>query len=383
MKLEVSFGEAVDKLTILEIKKRKIADENKRVEVAKEYDYLFENLKRVLQGNILYLCSCLTFINEKIWDMQDEIRDCKNVGEEHYRLCISILEYNDMRFRIKNKINCNANSNFKEQKGYNAKKALLLPHLGLGDEFTMVGAVRELSLRYDEVIIVSKTRNKNNVQVLYEDDPSIRILDVESDIMISPNFGCKNSVLTVYKSAGYDILLCGMHKNALGTKVHNLNKEKVGNRPFWEQFYYDIGLNYHDRFIYSYVSTNDRQIDLFNKLASITGEKREYIFIHDKKGINEIKNIQCDDDTYIFNVNNNYYQADHKFGKLWPNFSDPIMNFKLILENAKEIHLINSSYLCFASLLDLSKVNKKVIYLFDRKMDLSTYFKDFSEWKVV
>ena len=73
MKIEVSIGEIVDKLSILRIKKNNITDSAKLVNVNKEYDYLYEIVfgeLRVAEDDFLKLAS----INGKLWDIEDLLR---------------------------------------------------------------------------------------------------------------------------------------------------------------------------------------------------------------------------------------------------------------------------------------------------------------------
>ena len=114
--LPVSLGEAIDKITILDIKLYKIKD-NRKNDVQKEYDLLFEKLKSfIIDYTQLY--TTMKKVNLLIWDMMDVLRD-GNVDEELYlKVCKECIEYNDIRFRVKNKINYVSNSLLKEQKSY-------------------------------------------------------------------------------------------------------------------------------------------------------------------------------------------------------------------------------------------------------------------------
>ena len=72
--LPVSIGEALDKLTILEIKKDKIKDKNKNKDVVKEYDLLKLELNNIMKENIQFYYDKLVLENETIWDMLDDIK---------------------------------------------------------------------------------------------------------------------------------------------------------------------------------------------------------------------------------------------------------------------------------------------------------------------
>lgn len=117
MKIEVSDGEIVDKLTILEIKKEKCLDLNKLQNIEKELTYL----KMIVDDLDIpeYYINDLRKINQKLWDIEDQIRVFEaqeKFDNEFIELARSVYFTNDERFEIKNKINSIVNSNFKEEK---------------------------------------------------------------------------------------------------------------------------------------------------------------------------------------------------------------------------------------------------------------------------
>lgn len=117
MKIEVSDGEIVDKLTILEIKKKKCLDSNKLENIQKELSCLEEIINQ-LEVPEKYI-NDLRNINEKLWDIEDKIRIFefkKKFDNEFIELARSVYFTNDERFEVKNKINSITNSNFKEEK---------------------------------------------------------------------------------------------------------------------------------------------------------------------------------------------------------------------------------------------------------------------------
>jgi hypothetical protein len=159
--LPVSIGEAIDKLTILDIKCQKIKDETKNKFCKNEYDILYEKLKEHIE-NEKFLYDKLRHINLQIWELQDIIRDMeKPCG----KICIDILNMNDSRFRIKDIINRKLNSIILEQKGYKPRKALFLGHCGLGDIINLIGAIRYISLQYDETYIGIDNGPKNEESI--------------------------------------------------------------------------------------------------------------------------------------------------------------------------------------------------------------------------
>jgi len=121
MKIEVSIGEVVDKITILQIKKEKIMDEPKLVHIEKELGILLETLNSSKVPVPSELIDELKVINTKLWEAEDVIRDKeeKNLFDKDFVECARLdAILNDKRFLVKNEINNKCKSNIKEQKSY-------------------------------------------------------------------------------------------------------------------------------------------------------------------------------------------------------------------------------------------------------------------------
>jgi hypothetical protein len=120
MKIEVSVGEIVDKLSILQIKTGMIKDQEKLANVKKEYDYLsdivFDELK-IEQSDFFNL----VVINSKLWEIEDRIRKKERdqeFDEDFIDLARSVYFTNDERAEIKKSINLKYGSYFVEEKSY-------------------------------------------------------------------------------------------------------------------------------------------------------------------------------------------------------------------------------------------------------------------------
>lgn len=121
MKIEVSHGEIVDKLSILNIKKDNIIDEEKLVNINKEFIYLHEIVFSELNINYDEDYVRLLEINKKLWVIEDKIRDKereKQFDEEFIELSRSVYRTNDVRSKIKKDINIKYGSGFVEEKSY-------------------------------------------------------------------------------------------------------------------------------------------------------------------------------------------------------------------------------------------------------------------------
>ena len=120
---EISAGELLDKISILEIKLEKIKDKNSQEEIKKEYKILKEiqNSSIKLEGKIKKLFDSIKEVNLKLWDAEDKLRICeknKDFGKSFIELAREIYFNNDKRSKIKSEINKILGSNIKEVKQY-------------------------------------------------------------------------------------------------------------------------------------------------------------------------------------------------------------------------------------------------------------------------
>jgi hypothetical protein len=348
IRLPVSIGEAVDKLTILDIKCEKIQDPVKRSYCQQEYDILFEELKSDLQHHAFYY-KLLRDVNLQIWDMQDEIR-----LRPDPKKCVDILDKNDIRFRIKHLINTSVNSTLREQKGYAAKRAIVVSHLGLGDHIGMVGAVRYIALMYDETVVVCKHQNLKNVQSLFADNPSITVQSVSGDI----RYGYPSKLLSV-STDGFD----GVYLS--GTYIYPNN----GFDDLPSCFYRDMGLDPEIRHTHFYIPTTPEASDLYKKLGD-----QPYIFVQQKSSTHDTDLITWDIDSILtIDPNTNMYSPEHRWHDLAECFVNrEFLSYKEVLQHAKEIHTIDSSFYCLACYIPLDATVKRC-YARDTGVFIPTY----------
>ena len=120
MKVEVSNGEILDKLSILEIKLDNVKDESKLENIGREHTAL-----SLMAGHIpaspLELYNDLKSVNQELWDIEDRIRvkeKNKEFDQEFIALARSVYQTNDKRAEIKKEINLHTGSNLVEEKSY-------------------------------------------------------------------------------------------------------------------------------------------------------------------------------------------------------------------------------------------------------------------------
>jgi len=118
----VSVGELIDKLSILQVKKTKITNEEKLEYINKEFELLY-NLSSIYLDNkqLETLYHTLVKTNSKLWDIEDKLRVLeseKSFDKDFVELARSVYYTNDERFSLKNQINKITDSEIREVKNY-------------------------------------------------------------------------------------------------------------------------------------------------------------------------------------------------------------------------------------------------------------------------
>ena len=124
MKIEISNGELLDKVSILELKLKNIKDENKLINIRSEFEELNPLAQQIFKQkavviNKLYLK--LSEINGKLWDIEDDIRHCerdKKFDSKFIQLAREVYFTNDVRSKQKKEINILTKSGLIEEKSY-------------------------------------------------------------------------------------------------------------------------------------------------------------------------------------------------------------------------------------------------------------------------
>ena len=124
MKVEVSNGELLDKLTILELKLTNITNVQKLSNIQKEHDELSPLADQLFDSygeELKNLYKKLTQINSELWTIEDDIRECernKDFGSDFVSLARAVYFTNDKRSDVKKAINLLTDSGFVEEKSY-------------------------------------------------------------------------------------------------------------------------------------------------------------------------------------------------------------------------------------------------------------------------
>ena len=347
--LQVSCGEALDKLSILEIKLEKIVDK-RRVDVNKEFDLLEPILRPAIKRyHCEFLYSLLKQVNTKIWNDQDIFRvTAPSEVDFKGKLCAEIIGDNDNRFRVKNKINQRMNSTLKEQKGYDVTKALVVPHLLMGDQLLMIPLVRYLSMLYDEVHILSLEKTIEQLRMFYSDDPCIKVVKCTENWWRDVSFYEMNHVFDYNLK---DIYACGIHKEYI-KKVHFASCQNV---PYCFYDHCEVPANIFWK--YFYVNESPLSYQLADKLKD-----QEYVFVHSEVRAGTLFDIstvekhlgKTVDEVLYLNPTRNVYPFDHKFYSIAQQFIGHIINdYIQTLINAPYIYITDSAFFCLAMQLGL------------------------------
>ena len=123
IKVDISPGELIDKMTILEIKLSNISDKNKLKNIQSEYDVIRGTYLQSIPPTegLTRLVSELKAVNETLWVIEDDIRECERCnefGHKFIELARSVYKTNDRRAILKRRINMLLDSSIIEEKSY-------------------------------------------------------------------------------------------------------------------------------------------------------------------------------------------------------------------------------------------------------------------------
>lgn len=341
IRLPVSIGEALDKLTILDIKCKRIQDPERKQHCQTEYDILYQEMKQYVDSMPFYYKQ-LYNVNDEIWIMQDDIR----VRPDPQK-CVDILDKNDMRFRIKDVVNQAVKSYLREQKGYPARRALIISHLGIGDHIGLIGAVRYIAMQHDETTVVCKRTNAPNLQSFFADNPTIKLWAVDGSYLTNhqPSDTTQGEVVVYNPEDWTNVYRSGFYK---------LPRADLDDLP--KNFYNDMGLDPAIRHTHFHVPTTENATALYEKIRS-----QPYIFVQQQSSNHFTSLVKWDiHETLTIDPNMNLYPSDHKWHHLAQLFvNQPLLDYVETIKHAKEIHTVDSSFYCISCYLPLDAQVKR------------------------
>ena len=324
-----SYGEALDRLTILELKLEFIKD-GRRQDVQREYNDLKELVKDMLVKDP-YHYEKLLEANRIMWMLQDELHSGTITDKEkEWAMMKQLAVENQRRFRLKRTLNEFLGSRHKEQKGYKGKRCLVLGHQGMGDHLFINGAVRYLTTYYDEVCVVVKQKYLENLKMLYGSESSVTFYPIQQDSDISPRFGGSHDVFVALAQQYDCVYMLGYH----GTS---------GVTDFPLCFYDDMKM--------------DRRImmdwSFFPTLRPVGGLP-PYVFYHNRAS-DSVAPIPVDlEEKLVLNPAENMYPEGHKWhakAQEWVGL--PFFEYTDLMKKADKVLVVDSSFFCMALLLKL------------------------------
>lgn len=219
-------------------------------------------------------------------------------------------------------------------------------HPALGDLFYSIGAIRFLATHFNEVRLVCNDTNKDVFYSLFNDLPNIKPIYVNHGY-----FMCNSS-----EARGCHLFLGG---------GYNLVNPTNGYPDYPYCFYDQMGLKRSILKDYFYIPRLPEYKELWEQMP------KRYIFIHEESTVGTFdifSNLHTD--LLVLDPRKNHYTKDHPFyekAQLTVKKPSPVFHIHLI-ENAEELHLVESCYIALAHQLDISRVKVKKGY-FTRESD--------------
>jgi hypothetical protein len=285
--------------------------------------------------------------------MQDDIRVRPNP-----RKCVEILDKNDMRFRIKDTINHAVSSYYREQKGYPARRALVLCHLGLGDHIGLIGAVRYIALQYDEVVLACKPHNAANVASFFSDLPSVKLWKVDVPYTTSPSDTQAGDIRPYPPGEFTHVYRSGFY-----------TYPRHGFEDLPHGFYVDMGMHPDVRHTYFHVPTTPEAQRLYDLVRD-----SPYRFVQQSSSSHTTPLATWDIDEHLtIDPNTNLYPPDHRWHALAQEMvGRPMLAYTQLLQHAEEVHTVDSAFYCLACYLPLEAKIKRC-YARESGAFISTY----------
>lgn len=371
--LPTSLGDGYDRLSILILKLKYITDEKRKEDVTREYKMLLDTLNQYGNSNnraLSFHFQCLLESNEKIWKQCEDIRDLvKTTKEQRMNLCDAIIQENDVRCRIKGKLNHLTRCVLREQKSYKKRTAILLVHNGVGDLITMNGAIRYFATQYDHVIFFDRPINsESGVATWYLDDPNISVdYAPDAEAKIKECYSDKTQ---------YDVFRSG--------HCWTGNPPNARYEHYFD-FYRDLNLPWEYTYKYFYMRREpEKEQALWDRTVGQLGKDEPFIFIHD-----DVQRAQCyvnfqflkerRDEICVYHPGRNFYAdvPDHKYYHIWQKEEKNVGHFALMLEKALELYMLDSCFFCLANRLELT-ATKKVVYC---RCNVASYLRPGTTWE--
>lgn len=223
--------------------------------------------------------------------------------------------------------------------------AFILGHLGLGDQIICNGLIRDVASRFTDVYLPVKQHNVDNIKDMLKDVSNINIVVVKDDQDMLRAHSLTERF--VDKTIRFGVFAAGFMKDV---------------KTFDESFYKQAGVDYDNRwFKFHYVSNYEKQGKLLNKVFS------DFIFVHDDSS----RQLNVRED--LLNKNYPIFRPDHKLGS---ESETTIFDYLSVLQEAKEIHCIDSSFACLVDHISSLYYKPKFLHRYVRKENHNPFYKN-------
>jgi len=185
--------------------------------------------------------------------------------------------------------------------------------------------------------------------MIYQDDPSIKFYVIEDDNALHPFQGARKQML---EEQGYAVYTCG----------YLSAKPRIYEFPFC--FYDDLNIPRETMIQYFYVPNFIESLQLYVDVASINPN---YRIIHQQSSNKRLPIWEKISTKYpndlLLDINENHYEEEHPYYAIAQKvINKPLLHYKLLIEKAKGIYVLESSFYCLATHLDLHEVDEKICY---------------------
>lgn len=239
-------------------------------------------------------------------------------------------------------------------------KCLIISHLGLGDNITMIGMCRYLSEYYDEVYITCQKKYYDNVRLFFQNEPKIKVFITHGDeLKTLPdkllNFDIYNSGFCYNIDKNFTV------RSTIKLREYE-NHTEVNN--ILNLFYNRVNIPFRIYSEYFEIPKTQKSLELYNYV-----KKYNIIFVHEICSnhnfdiFKQLENIS--DDDIIICANRNYYKNGEKFNLAQKFINAPILDYIDTIYNSKKIMVADS---CFSCIVIPSKLKGSI------KTDDITFF---------
>lgn len=200
-------------------------------------------------------------------------------------------------------------------------------HLGLGDHLICIGLYRSLAMENEEVVVPARSSNYKSLSFFLRDLENVRIIQFPSEIAEHS----MNTLGSLARKIGYEDLRLG-----------HWGINFMNERRFDESFYLQAGIPFENRWShFKYRRDKDEEKELMESYDVKSGN---YIFLHE-------------DITRNFRINRDLIQGDleivePRIGRT----KKSLASYRLLIENAAQVHVIESSFAAFVESFDVSGV---------------------------